>query len=68
MKTTQEAIRTLQKTGEYTFSGLSREESRVAATELARAAMKADRAIGIASRYGIARNAFGYYSARQIND
>ncbi len=68
MKTTQEAIRTLQKTGEYTFSGLSREESRAAAAELAKAAMKADRAIGITSRYGIARDAFGYYSARQISD
>jgi len=68
MKNTQEAIRTLQKTGEYTFSGMTRGESRTAATELARATMEADRANGTTSRYGIARDTFGFYSARQIND
>lgn len=62
-----EAIRTLQKTGEFKFEGLSREESRKAATELAKAAMKEDRKYGIESKYGIARDVFGYYFSKEIN-
>lgn len=62
------AIRRLQKDGEYRFEGLSREESRKAATELARAAMKEDRRNGIESNFGIARDAFGFYFAAQTND
>lgn len=64
----KEAIRRLQKDGECRFEGLSREESRKAATELARAAMRDDRKNGIESSFGIARDAFGYYFAAQIND
>ena len=64
---TAEAIRRLQKDGEYRFSGLSREESRAAAEELARAAIKDDRRNGIESRFGIAKDAFGYCFAAQIN-
>ena len=67
MKNTKEAIRSLQKNGEYRFEGLGREESRRAATELARAAMREDRKHGISSSFGIARDAFGYYFAAQIN-
>ena len=43
----KDAIRRLQKDGEYRFSGLSREESKAAATELANAAMSDDRRNGI---------------------
>ena len=67
MKNTKEAIRNPQKNGEYRFEGLSREESRKAATRLARAAMEDDRKNGIESSFGIARDAFGYYFAAQIN-
>ena len=63
----KDAIRRLQKDGEYRFSGLSREESKAAATELAIAAMRDDRKNGIESGFGIARDAFGYYFAAQIN-
>ena len=63
----KDAIRRLQKDGEYKFSGLSREESKAAATELANAAMNDDRRNGIESSFGIARDAFGYYFAAQIN-
>ena len=63
----KDAIRRLQKDGEYRFSGLSREESKAAATELANAAMSDDRRNGIESSFGIARDAFGYYFAVQIN-
>lgn len=62
-----EAIRRLQKDGEFRFEGLGREESRKAAESLARAAMKEDRKYGIESSFGIARDAFGYYYAAQIN-
>jgi hypothetical protein len=69
MKTTNaEAIRRLQKDGEYRFTGLTRAESKKAATELARAAMKDDRKYGIESNFGIALDAFGYYFAAQINN
>ena len=64
---TKESIRRLQKDGEYKFSGLSREESRAAAEALAAAAIKADRGNGIESNFGIAKDAFGYYFAAQIN-
>ena len=63
----KDAIRRLQKDGEYRFSGLSREESKAAATELANAAMSDDRRNRIESSFGIARDAFGYYFAAQIN-
>ena len=63
----KDAIRRLQKDGEYRFSGLSREESKAAAAELANAAMNDDRRNGIESSFGIARDAFGYYFAAQIN-
>ena len=66
--TRKDAIRRLQKDGEYKFQGLTREESRKAATDLARATMKEDRKNGIISNFGIARDAFGYYYAAQIND
>ena len=68
MKNMKEAIRRLQKDGEYGFEGLGREESRKEATTLAKAAMKEDRKNGIQSSFGIARDAFGYYFAVQIND
>lgn len=68
MKNMNEAIRRLQKDGEYRFEGLSREESRKAAAELAKAAMSEDRKYGMQSSFGIARDAFGYYFAVQIND
>ena len=67
MKNTKEAVRNLQKNGEYRFEGLGREESRRAATELAKAAMREDRKNGIESSFGIARDAFGHYFAAQIN-
>jgi len=63
-----EEIRTLQKNGEFHFEGLTREESRKAATELARAAMWEDRKYGVESQFGIARDAFGYYFAAHINN
>lgn len=69
MKITQkDEIRCLQKDGEFHFDGLSREESRKSAEELARAAMNDDRKYGIKSNFGIARDAFGYYFAVQINN
>lgn len=61
-----ESIYRLQKDGEYLFEGLTKEESRKAAEQLARAAMKEDRKNGIESRFGIARNAFGYYYAKAM--
>ncbi len=67
MKNMKEAIRHLQKNGEYRFEGFGREESRRAATELAKAAMREDRKYGVESSFGIARDAFGYYFAAQIN-
>ncbi len=67
MKNMKEAIRNLQKNGEYRFEGLNREESRRAATRLAKAAMEDDKKNGIESSFGIARDAFGYYFAAQIN-
>ena len=63
----KEAIRRLQKDGEYRFPGLTRGESKKAAEVLAEAAMKEDRKHGIQSSFGIARDAFGYYFAVQIN-
>ena len=63
-----EKIRALQKNGEYRFEGLSREESKKAAEELARAAMRYDRKYGIRCKYGIARDAFGYYYAVTMQD
>ena len=67
MKNMKEAIRNLQKNGEYRFEGMSREESRRAATRLAKAAMEDDKKNGIESSFGIARDAFGYYFVAQIN-
>lgn len=64
----KEQIRRLQKDGTYHFEGLTREESRKAATELAKAAMKDDRKNGIDSQFGICRDAFGYYYAAAIID
>jgi len=61
----REDIRRLQKDGEYRFEGLSREESRKAAMELAEATMREDRRNGIQSTFGIARDGFGYYFAIQ---
>ena len=63
-----EQIRTLQKNGEFRFPGLSRSESKQAAEELARAAMRYDRKHGIRCRYGIAQDAFGYYFAVTLQD
>ncbi len=68
MRIKKEAIRTLQKYGEYHFEGLGRQESRKAAEILSRAAMKDDRERGIKSKFGIVRDAFGYYHSAQIND
>ena len=67
MKNMKEAVRRLQKDGEYRFDGLGREESRRAAIKLAKAAMEDDKKNGIRSSFGIARDAFGYYFAAQIN-
>lgn len=68
MKITQkDAIRRLQKDGKYRFQGLSREESKKAAMELARAAMAEDKKYGINSSFGISKDAFGYYFAKEIN-
>lgn len=66
--TLNEAIRKLQKEGFYRFEGLSREESRKAASALAKAAMDEDRKYGITSCFGIARDAFGYYHAVSIEN
>lgn len=68
MGTKNESIRALQKHGEYRFEGLDRQESRKAAERLSRAAMKDDRGRGIESRFGIVRDAFGYYYSAQLND
>ena len=63
----KDQIRRLQKDGEFRFEGMSREESQKAAEELARAAQLDDRKHGIESRFGVMRDAFGYYSAVQMN-
>jgi len=63
----KDSIRRLQKDGEYRFPGLTRAQSKQAATTLAEATMSEDRKHGIQSNYGIARDAFGYYFAAQIN-
>ena len=63
----EDEIRRLQKDGEYHFCGLSREKSRIAAGELAKAAMLTDQKKGVQSKFGIARDAFGYYFAIQIS-
>ena len=63
----KDAIRRLHKDGEFRFEGLTREQSSAAAENLAKAAMADDRRYGIESRFGIARDAFGYYFAIQIN-
>ena len=63
----EEAIRRLQKDGEYRFPRLTRAQSKQAATTLAEATTSEDRKHGIQSSYGIARDAFGYYYAAQIN-
>ena len=62
----REAIRRLQKDGRFYFEGMTREESRKAATDLARAATRDERKNGNESQYGIARDAFGYYFAAVI--
>ena len=59
----KDEIRRLQKEGEFKFEGLTREESRNRATKLAKAARRDDLKNGIDCNYGIARDAFGYYSA-----
>ena len=59
----KEKIRRFQKEGEFKFEGLTREESRNRATKLAKAARRDDLKNGIDCKYGIARDAFGYYSA-----
>ena len=63
----EEAIRRLQKDGEYRFPGLTREQTKKAASTLATETMAKDRKNGIKSNFGIARDAFGYYYAAQIN-
>lgn len=63
----KQAIRKLQKDGEYRFPGLNKDESKKAAKALVKAAMNADRENGIDSAFGIAKDAFGYYYAKQIN-
>ena len=68
MTNLNEQIRTLQKTGEYSFEGMTREESRQVATTLAKKAKAFDRKYGVKCNYGISRNAFGYYKAVVIND
>lgn len=60
-KITADMIRQLQKSGTYTFDGVSREESKILAVKLARAASDEY------ATYGIARNAFGYYMSAQLN-
>ncbi|MBQ7574367.1 MAG: hypothetical protein IJT23_08920 [Clostridia bacterium] len=64
----EEAIRRLQKDGEYRFPGLTREQTKKAASTLATETMAKDRKNGIKSSFGIARDAFGCYYAVQIND
>ena len=64
---TKDAIRRLQKDGEFRFNGLTRAESKTATVELAKAAMNDDRSNGIESYFGVGRDAFGYYFAAQIN-
>ena len=68
MANLNEQIRTLQKTGEYGFEGMTREESKQAAINLAKKAKAFDRKHGVECNYGISRNAFGYYKAVVIND
>ena len=67
IKVNEEEIRRLQKDGEYRFPGLTKGQSKIAATALSEAAMNEDRRRGIQSRFGIVRDAFGYYYAVQIN-
>ena len=62
----KDKIRRLQKDGEYRFIGLSRSERKKAATELSKAAMEDDRRNGTESRFGIARDAFGYYYSKAL--
>ena len=62
----KDKIRRLQKDGEYRFIGLSRSESKKAATELSKAAMEDDRRNGTESRFGIERDAFGYYYSKAL--
>ena len=45
---------------------MNRAESKKAATELSKAAMEEDRRNGIESRFGIARDAFGYYYSKAL--
>ena len=59
----KDKIRRLQKEGQFKFEGLTREESRKLAENLAKAARRDDLKNGIDCNYGIARDAFGYYSA-----
>ena len=68
MRIEKDMIRELQKAGEYKFKGLTREESKIAATELAVAAREQDKQNGIESSYGIGRDGFGFYKAIQINN
>ena len=65
---TPEQIRRLQKDGEYHFEGLTRSESRAAATALAKAATEKDRRNGVQSKFGIALDSFGYYFAAVITN
>ena len=62
----KDKIRRLQKDGEYRFIGLSRSESKKAVTELSKAAMEDDRRNGTECRFGIARDAFGYYYSKVL--
>ena len=59
----KDAIRKLQKDGDFRFSGLTRAESKTAVAELAEAAMNDDSSNGIESCFGVGRDAFGYYFA-----
>ena len=59
----KDKIRRLQKDGQFKFEGLTREESRKLAENLATTARRDDLKNGIDCKYGIARDAFGYYSA-----
>ena len=60
--TRTEEIRKLQKEGTFKFEGLTREESRTEAAKLA------SEATDKSAAYGIAKDAFGYYFAAQINE
>ena len=62
----KDKIRRLQQDGEPRFSGMSRAESKQAATELSTAAMEDDRRNGIESRFGIARDAIAYYYSKAL--